>query len=71
MINIYNHADYYVKLKGKQINVGKEGVARIFGLSCKGIMPIGRESYNLIVATYFIRGEHEHYIRHSGYLIAK
>ncbi len=30
MINIYNHANQYVKLKGRQINVG-EGMARIFG----------------------------------------
>jgi hypothetical protein len=45
MIGSYNYVDQYVKLKGKQINVGK-GVARIFGLSRKGIVPIGRESYN-------------------------
>jgi hypothetical protein len=29
------------------INVGKEGVARIFGLSCEGIVPIGRENYKI------------------------
>jgi hypothetical protein len=46
-------------------------MVRIFGLSCKGIVPIGRESYNLIVVTYFIGDEHEHYIPHSNYLIAK
>jgi hypothetical protein len=46
-------------------------VARIFGLYCKGIVPIGKESYNPIVATYFIGGEHEHYIPRSNYLIAK
>jgi hypothetical protein len=40
-------------LKGRQIKVGK-GVARIFGLSHKRIVPIGRESYNPIVVTYFI-----------------
>ncbi len=60
-----------MKLKGKQINVGEEGVARIFGLSCEGIVPIGRKKYNPIVATYFIRDEHEHYIPCLGYLIAK
>jgi hypothetical protein len=42
-------------------------VARIFGLSYKGIVPIGKESYNPIVATYFIGDEHEHYIPHSSY----
>jgi hypothetical protein len=62
MISNYNHADQYVKLKGRQIDVGEEGVARIFGLSREGIIPIGRESYNPIVATYFIGDEHEHYI---------
>ncbi len=34
-------------------------------------MPIGRPSYNLIVATYFKGDEHEHYISLSIYLIAK
>ncbi len=46
-------------------------MARIFGLSCKQIVPIGKESYNLIIATYFIGDEHEHYIPYLGYLIAK
>jgi hypothetical protein len=32
---------------------------------------IGKESYNLIIATYFIGDEHEHYIPCSGNLIAK
>jgi hypothetical protein len=56
-------------MKGRQIDVG--GVARIFGLSREGIVPIGRESDNPIVAIYFIGDEHEHYILHSRYLIAK
>jgi hypothetical protein len=56
-------------LKGRQIDVGQEGVARI--LSHEGIVPIGKESYNLIVATYFIRDEHEHYIPCSRNLITK
>ncbi len=46
MINGYNHANQYVKLKGRQIDVGEEGVARIFGLSRERIVPIGKESYN-------------------------
>ncbi len=62
MINSYKHADQYVKLKGRQIDVGKEGMARIFGLSCEKIVPIRKESYNPIVAAYFIGYEHEHYI---------
>jgi hypothetical protein len=37
----------------------------------KGVVPIGRESYNPIVATYFTKDEHEHYILCLGYLIAK
>jgi hypothetical protein len=41
MVNNYNHANQYVKLKGRQINVGK-GVARIFVLSPEGVVPIGR-----------------------------
>ncbi len=71
MVNNYNHANQYVKLKGRQIDMGEEGVARIFGLFHEGVGPIGRESYNPIVATYFIGDEHEHYIQHSRYLIAK
>lgn len=71
MINSYNHADQLVNLKGRQIDVGKEGVVRIFGLSCEGIVPIRRESYNSIVATYFIGYEHEHYIPCLGYLKTK
>jgi hypothetical protein len=70
MISIYNHANQYVKLKGRQINIG-EGMTRIFGLFHKGIVPIGQESYNPIIATYSIGDEYEHYIPHSGYLIAK
>ncbi len=66
MISNYNHANPYLKLKGRQIDVG-ERVARIFGLSHKGIIPIGKESYNPIVATYFIGDEHEHYRPRSGY----
>ncbi len=42
MVNNYNHANQYVKLKGRQINIG-EGVARFFGLSHEGVVPIGRE----------------------------
>jgi 1,4-dihydroxy-2-naphthoyl-CoA synthase len=70
MIRSYNCADQNVRLKGRQINVG-EGMARIFVLSYERIVPIGRESYNLVVATYFIGDEHEHYILCSCYLIAK
>jgi hypothetical protein len=70
MISSYNHVDQYVRLKGRQIDI-REGVARIFGLSYEGIVPIGRKSYDLVVVTYFIRDEHEHYILHSCYLIAK
>jgi len=69
MVNNYNHANWYVKLKGRQNDEG--GVARIFGLSYEGVVPIGRESYNLIVATCFIGDEHEHYIPHIEYLIVK
>jgi hypothetical protein len=43
MINNYNHADQYVRLKGNQIDIG-EGIGRIFGLSCERIVPIGKES---------------------------
>ncbi len=68
MISNYNHADQYVKLKGRQINA-REGVARVFGLSHKEIVPIGRESYNPIVATYLIGNEH--YVPCLRYLIAK
>ncbi len=46
-------------------------MARIFGLSHKGIVLIGRESHNPIVATYFTGNGHEHYIPHLGSLIAK
>ncbi len=70
MVNSYNHANQYVKLKGRQIDMGEEGVARIFGLSHEGVIPIGRKNYNLIIATYFIGDEHEHYIPRSRYLIA-
>jgi hypothetical protein len=59
-----------VKLKRRQIDIG-EGMARIIGLSREGIVPIGRKSYNLIVAIYFIGNEHEPYIPCSRYLIAK
>jgi hypothetical protein len=62
LISSYNYVDQYVKLKGRQIDIGKEGMARILCLSHEGIIPIGRESYNPIVATYFIGDEHEHYI---------
>jgi len=48
MIGNHNHAYQYVKLKGRQIDVGKK-MARIFGLSHEGIVPIGRKSYNPIV----------------------
>ncbi len=41
MISSYDHADQYVELKGKQINIG-EGMAMIFVLSREGIVPIGR-----------------------------
>jgi hypothetical protein len=44
---------------------------QFFGLSRERIVPIGRKSYNPIVAAYFIRDEHEHYIPRSKYLIAK
>lgn len=71
MVSSYNHANQYVKLKGRQINMGEEGVEFFFGLSHERVVPIGKESYNSIVATYFIGDEHEHYIPHSRYLIAK
>jgi len=71
MVSSYNHTNQYVKLKGKQIYMGKEGVARLFGLSHEKVVPIERASYNPIVATYFTGDEHEHYILCSRYLIAK
>jgi hypothetical protein len=71
MVSSYNHANQYVKLKGRQIDMGEEGVEIFLGLSHEGVVPIGKESYNPIVATYFIGDEHEHYIPHSRYLIAK
>jgi hypothetical protein len=71
MVNSYNHVNQYVKLKGRQIDVGKEGVARSFGLSHERVVQIGRESYNPIVATYFTRDEYERYISLLVYLIAK
>jgi hypothetical protein len=46
-------------------------MTRIFCLSHERIVPIRRESYNPIVTTYFIGDEHEHYIPHSRYMIAK
>jgi hypothetical protein len=70
MVNSYNYANQYVKLKGRQNDEAK-GVARIFGLSHEGVVSIGRESYNLIVATCVIGNEDEHYIPRLGYLIAK
>ncbi len=70
MVNSYNHANQYVKLKGRQIDEGK-GVARTFRLSHEGVVPIGRESYKPIVATCFTGDEHEHYIARLGYIIAK
>jgi hypothetical protein len=71
MINNYNRVDQDMNLKGKQIDVGEEGMARIFCISYKRIIPIGKESYKPIVATYLIGNEHEHYIICSSYLIAK
>jgi hypothetical protein len=56
-------------MKGRQIDGG--GVARIFGLSRERIIPIGRGNDNPIVVTCFIGNEHEHYIPHLRYLIAK
>jgi hypothetical protein len=58
-------------MKGKQIDVGEAGVARSSGLSHEGVVPIGGKNYNPVVATYFIRDEHEHYILCLGYPIAK
>jgi hypothetical protein len=69
MVNSYNYANQYVKLKGRQMDI--KGVARICGLSHEGVVPIGRESYNPIVAIYFIKDEHEHYIPCLRYPIAK
>lgn len=37
----------------------------------KGIVLIGRESYNPIIEIYFIKDDHEHYIPRSSYLITK
>ncbi len=59
------------KLKGRQIDEGEKKATIIFSPSCERVVPIGRESYNPIVATYFTGNEHEHYILHSRYLISK
>jgi hypothetical protein len=56
-------------MKGRQIDVGEEGVARI--LSHEGIVPIGKESYNPIVATYFIGDEHDTTYRVQDTLLPK
>jgi hypothetical protein len=42
MMNTYNHANQYVKLKGKQINIG-EGMGRIFGYPMKGLYQLERK----------------------------
>ncbi len=40
MVSSYNNSNQYVKLKGRQIDIKEEGVARIFGLSHEGVVLI-------------------------------
>jgi hypothetical protein len=49
MVNNYNNANLYVKLKGRQIDIKEEGVARIFGLSHEKVVLISRKSYTLLL----------------------
>ncbi len=50
----FNYDNQYVKLRGQQINISEEGIAKVFKLPCEGLMAGTQEGYNGVVATYFV-----------------
>jgi hypothetical protein len=42
----FNYDDQCVKLQGRQINIGEEGITKVFKLPCKGLMAGAWEGYN-------------------------
>ncbi len=64
----FNYDDQYVKLQGRQIDIGEEGIVKVFKLPWEGLMARTLEGYNGVVATYFVGFQQDHYIFKSGYL---
>jgi hypothetical protein len=71
LICSFNFDNQYVKLQGRQIDIGKEGIVKVIKLPCEGLMARAVEGYNGVVATYFVGFQQDHYIFKLRYLIAQ
>ncbi len=58
-------------MRGKEVDLTIEGIAKVFKLPSIGTIAGGKEGYSIAIAKYFIGGEKEHYTLHSGYVICK
>jgi hypothetical protein len=58
-------------LKGKDIDLTIEGIAKVFKLPSTRTITRGKEGYNTTISKYFVGGQEEHYIPCSSYLIYK
>jgi hypothetical protein len=70
LIYNFNYDDEYVKLQGQQINIGEEGITKVFKLPCEGLM-VAKEGYNNVATTYFIGTQQDHYVLKLGYVITQ
>jgi hypothetical protein len=71
LICSFNDDNQYVKLQGRQIDIGEEGIVKVFKLPCKGLMAGAQEGFDGVDATYFVRTQQDHYVIKSRYLIAQ
>jgi hypothetical protein len=67
----FDYDNQYVKLEKQHIDIGEEGIAKVFKLPCEGLMVGAREGYNGVPAIYYTWTQQDHYVFKSGYVIAQ
>lgn len=53
LICSFDYDNQYVKLEKQQIDIGEEGIAKVFKLPCEGLMVGAWEGYNGVAAIYY------------------
>jgi hypothetical protein len=76
MICNYRIKEEATKLRGKEVGLTIEGIAKVFKLLSTRIVARGKEGYNTSIAKYFVgeeeeEEEEEHYTPHFSYVIYK
>jgi hypothetical protein len=71
MICNYRIIEEAAKLRGKEVDLTIEGIAKVFKVPSIGTVVGGKAGYNTTIAKYFVGKEEEHYTPCFGYVIYK